>query len=217
MTAFLLALLLDAIKPFAAPAAPACILGAAVAGGAPPAPARAFNISSSSMAPTLIVGDVLLVSLDDAYSPARGDVIVFTLTAQPDIDYIKRVVALPGDRIALHDGTPVLNGAPLAEQDDGNDSIVGDLGAGAQPIRRYTAPMPAAAHSIARFAHSGPGQTMAEITVPPGRLFVLGDNRDNSLDSRFPQFGLVPIQRVVGPAQTIYWSPDPNRFLRHVH
>ena len=217
---FLVRLALQCVQPFAAPLAPGYVLAGTLLATPAPAPAQAFNIPSTSMAPTLIVGDVLLVSTGGDYTPARGDVVVFTTPANPDTNYIKRIIALPGDRIAIRDGTPVLNGVPLTERDDGSDTINSDTPGASNTlaVRRYTESLPGAPdHSIARFSDGGFAQTMPERLIPPGQLFVLGDNRDNSLDSRFPQFGLVPISRVVGPASVIYWSPDPSRFLRHIH
>jgi signal peptidase I len=155
---------------------------------------QAFKIPSSSMEPTLLVGDHILVNkfiygvripfTDKRWpqfkSPQRGDVIVFVYPEDRSKDYIKRIVAVPGDTIEVRRGKVVLNGAEISE------SYAHHFGTKGAP----------SGFDIAN--------NMAPLKVPPGKLFVMGDNRDNSQDSRF--WGFVPIEDVKGEAFMIYFS-----------
>ncbi|QMW23631.1 signal peptidase I [Sandaracinobacteroides saxicola] len=174
-----------------------------------------FNIPSASMEPGLLVGDFLFVD-KTAYgwsgaalpfrlplgagrlfgrTPARGDVVVFKLQNGIRADYVKRLIALPGDRVAVRDGRIILNGAaiPCAPATGGrcHESLNG---------HRY----------LIADATTGPLANRAEITVPAGRLFLMGDNRANSADSRVPRtdggVGLVPMDAVVGRPARIFFS-----------
>ncbi len=173
--------------------------------------AQPFQIPSGSMEPTLRIGDFLLVdkqivpvrSLLPSTRIQRGDIVVFHYPVDPAIDLVKRVVALPGDRIRLHAGKVFLNGALQPE-----------------PFTLYQPPSPGQFDS---FRDNFPSMATAEpgvqsrwwiemrsrihegdLLVPPGRYFVLGDNRNNSEDSRF--WGFVPEQAIVGKPLVIYFS-----------
>jgi len=155
---------------------------------------QAFKIPSSSMEPTLLVGDHILVNkllygiripFTDArwpqfVSPRRGDVIVFVYPDDRTKDFIKRVVAIGGDTVEIRNKKVILNGKEV------NDPH---------------------AHFFDRMVRSGdmnPRDNMPPVTVPPGHLFVMGDNRDFSHDSRF--WGFVPLEDVKGEAFLIYYS-----------
>lgn len=158
---------------------------------------QAFKIPSGSMKPTLLVGDHILVNkfiygikipftdktLIEVSEPERGDVIVFKYPLDTSKDYIKRVIGLPGDRIQIIKRRLYLNGKPVEDTH-----------------AHYSSPEPlgAALHNF------GP------VTVPDGRLFVMGDNRDASSDSRV--WGFVPFSYVKGEAFLIYWSWDHANF-----
>jgi len=133
---------------------------------------QAFYIPSGSMEPTLMVDDRILVAkFMYRFEPVhRGDVIVFRYPLNPQRDFVKRVVGLPGDRVQLKDGVVHLDGTVLSEK---GYTIKPDFG------------------------NYGP------VTVPASQFFVLGDNRNNSEDSRF--FGYVPRGNVIGKAIFIYW------------
>jgi signal peptidase I len=160
---------------------------------------QAFKIPSGSMEDSLLIGDHILVNklsygiqlpiLDSkirplglADDPQRGDIIVFPFPRDPSRDFIKRVVALPGERIEVRNHRAYVNGEPLKEP-----YVKLDERAAMQP---------------SRYSHWGPE------VVPPGKLFVMGDNRDNSADSR--DWGFLDSGQVKGRAFIIYWSWDSS-------
>ncbi|MFH1076340.1 MAG: signal peptidase I [Pseudomonadota bacterium] len=161
---------------------------------------QAFKIPSGSMQPTLDIGDHILVNkfiygikipltntkVFSGKSPQRGDIIVFEYPKDPDKDYIKRVVGLPGDTIEIRDKKITLNGKAF---DDGH-GVYSDM----QILPAFIAPR----------------DNFGPVTVPSHNLFVMGDNRDQSSDSRF--WGFVDLTRVKGKAFIIYWSWNSDRF-----
>jgi signal peptidase I len=194
-----------------------------------------FNIPSSSMAPTLLVGDYLFASkasygyshyslpfsmnlfsgrIPAGWLPQRGDVVVFRVPGNVAIDYIKRIVGLPGERIQLIDGVVSINGVRV-QRERIDDDATGDNGV-ARNAKRYRETLPNGV-SYATLALAGGGfyETTQVYTVPPDRYFVLGDNRDNSVDSRFlRQVGYVPSENIIGRAAIIYFSIGDRGRLR---
>lgn len=161
---------------------------------------QAFKIPSGSMIPTLLVGDHILVN-KMVYGvrnpltrsvwihgrvPKRQEIIVFIFPENPKMDFIKRVIGLPGDKIEIRNKKVYVNDKLLKE-----------------PYVRYTDPdiLPASV---------SPRDNFGPVIVPKGCLFVMGDNRDQSYDSRF--WGFVPIRDVKGKAFIIYFSWDQNHF-----
>ena len=212
--------------------------------------AAPFNIPSGSMLPALFTGDYLLVAKwPYGYSrfslpfhfppfegrilsklPKRGDVAVFRPPAA-EIDYVKRVIGLPGDRIEVRGGTLYLNGQravrertqrfalPISansnckvvppatrfiEQRDGRDYCL---------YTAYRETLPGGpSYTVIDQVESARADDFSEVTVPEGHIFLMGDNRDDSLDSRFSPveggIGLVPVENLVGRAIFTFWSTD---------
>ncbi|MDT8312007.1 MAG: signal peptidase I, partial [Methylophaga sp.] len=178
--------------------------------------AEPFRIPSASMLPTLHIGDFILVNkfaygirlpvinskIVDTGAPERGDVIVFRYPQQPEIDYIKRVVGLPGDKIGYFDKTVYINGEAIEQQALENDvQLSNQLSASSEVFYES---FNGEQHTIA-IENNQPGAE-GEMRVPEGHYFVMGDNRDNSNDSRF--WGPVPESHLVGKAFMIWMSWD---------
>lgn len=184
-----------------------------------------FSIPSGSMRPTLLEGDYLFVT-KWAYgysrhslpfspnlfsgriwgsSPERGDVAVFKFPPNPSIDYIKRVIGLPGDKIQVKDGLLYINGEPIKRELIGqiDDMDVTEM-SGPVDVYRETLPNGVSYQTLDLSAQSV-GDNTREFTVPPGHFFMMGDNRDNSTDSRF-NVGFVPAENLVGRANVIFFS-----------
>jgi signal peptidase I len=209
-----------------------------------------FNIPSGSMLPTLYIGDYVAVAKwpygYSRYSfpfgfpsfrgrvieglPKRGDVVVFRHPDE-DTDLIKRVIALPGDTVALRDGKLILNGRivprapmPLAKIAVSANSpcrtippsepMIGTLAG--RPFclyRAYLETLPGGpSYTVLDQVDHGPADDFPETRVPPGHVFLMGDNRDDSLDSRFPGYeggiGMVPVDNLIGRAAFTFWSTD---------
>lgn len=186
-----------------------------------------FNIPSGSMKDTLLVGDYVFVSKYaygfSRYSfpfgfppfsgrilgsePTRGDVIVFKLPRDNSTDYIKRLVGLPGDRIQVQEGVLYINGTavPRVKIDDFIDDEDPD-----NPVRiaRYRETLPnGVSYEVLDQTPFGALDNTQEYVVPPGHYFFMGDNRDNSLDSRVQSaVGYVPYENLVGRAEVIFFS-----------
>jgi signal peptidase I len=182
--------------------------------------AEPFRIPSNSMMPTLLTGDFILVNkfryglrlpitnhkVVSIGEPQRGDVVVFKPPHHPDQDWIKRVVGLPGDRIAYHDNQVFLNGQPLAYQTVGAYQGKGN-GAEMTGAEELAEDLQGRRHRVLErtdlpFIDQGEG----EWVVPPGHYFVMGDNRDNSEDSRY--WGFLPEQNLRGKAFLIWMNFD---------
>lgn len=188
-----------------------------------------FNIPSGSMKPTLLVGDYLFVNKPaygySRYSfpfglaplrgrvwdaePRRGDVIVFKLPSETRIDYIKRVIGLPGDTVQVRGGRLYINGELVEREAVGIKKIEGEDGED-QPLTEYIETLPGGTvHSIYEESDSEILDDTPLYTVPEGHYFMMGDNRDNSQDSRVTQMvGFVPHENIVGRADFIFFSTD---------
>ena len=209
-----------------------------------------FSIPSSSMLPTLYIGDYLMVAKwpygFSRYSfpygfpsfdgrllgglPKRGDVVVFRHPYE-DADLIKRVIGLPGDRIQVAGGKLILNGKAVAHQPlppvrvpVSNNSPC-KVAAGAPPVmvatgngrfcvyRGYRESLPGGpSYTVLDQVEGGPADDFAAVTVPAGHVFLMGDNRDDSADSRFSGaeggVGMVPTENLIGRATVTFWSTD---------
>lgn len=186
-----------------------------------------FNIPSSSMEPTLLIGDYLFVSkLSYGYSrhslpfglplfkgrilmsePEVGDVAVFVFPGDNETDYIKRIVALPGDKVEVRDGILYLNDL-AAKRELLSASEVAELGYSNSKGLLYYETLPnGRRHLIREEGDQLFYDNFRAVVVPEGHFFAMGDNRDNSLDSR-ANVGMVPIENLVGRADFLFFSHD---------
>jgi len=149
---------------------------------------QAFKIPSGSMLPTLQIGDHILVNkfIYRFQSPHRGDIIVFKYPRDEGRDFIKRVIGVPGDKLMIREKQVFINDRPLSE-----------------PYVIHTDP------EIQEAPYS-PRDFYGPLIIPPGKYFMMGDNRDHSMDSRF--WGLLDQDKIRGKAFLIYWSWDGERF-----
>ncbi|WP_040676706.1 signal peptidase I [Nitratireductor pacificus] len=184
-----------------------------------------FSIPSGSMRPTLLEGDYLFVTKwAYGYSrhslpfspplfsgriwggePERGDVVVFKFPPNPSIDYIKRVVGLPGDTIQMQGGALYINGEAVEREKIGqiDDADVTEMD---RPVDLYRETLPnGVSYETLDLTPNGVGDDTREFVVPEGHYFMMGDNRDNSADSRF-SVGFVPLENLVGRANIIFFS-----------
>ncbi|MET1756190.1 signal peptidase I [Novosphingobium sp. RD2P27] len=207
-----------------------------------------FNIPSESMLPRLLNGDYLLASKWSygyskyslpfslplipgrifASQPERGDVVIFKAPPGNDVDYIKRVIGLPGDTVQMRDGQVFLNGEPVPKQRVENFVLPLTPNTRCYALE-FTTELPGGelACSYPQFRETLPNGKSYNVldlteqvqdntpvyTVPAGHLFLMGDNRDNSLDSRFPPIegqgiGIVPQENLVGKAAVMMFSTD---------
>jgi signal peptidase I len=186
-----------------------------------------FNIPSGSLIPTLLIGDYLFVSKYTygyskhsmpfspplfsgrvwAAEPKRGDIAVFKLPTDNSTDYIKRVIGLPGDRIQMIDGILHINNVPVTRERIA-DYVTTDNWGRSTPVIRYRETLPnGVSHEIIeREGDTGTFDNTAVFRVPEGHFFMMGDNRDNSLDSRDRSVGYVPFENFVGRAEIIFFS-----------
>ena len=186
-----------------------------------------FNIPSGSMKPTLLVGDYLFVSkFAYGYSrhslpfslplfegrvfgslPERGDVAVFKLPSDNRTDYIKRIVGLPGDELQVIDGVLHVNGEAAARVriEDFSD----DDGTSNGSAARYRETLPnGRSFDVLDLMARGSLDNTDVYEVPEGHVFAMGDNRDNSLDSRVEGVGFIPIENLIGRAEIIFFSTN---------
>jgi signal peptidase I len=176
--------------------------------------AEPFYIPSGSMEPTLLIGDALLASkYPYGYGTSSLPIqIVFRWPGDRSQAWVKRVVGLPGDRIQMRQGQLFINDRAAALKADGIGSSEDGSGGG-EPARRYIETLPGGvSHAIFKMRDNGRLDNTVEVTVPPDRLFVLGDNRDNSADSRVAVrdggVGLLPMDNLVGRADAVVGSWD---------
>ena len=190
-----------------------------------------FNIPSSSMVPTLLVGDFLFVSkysygygskgtffgaipfsgrVAATDEPKRGDVIVFKLPKNTSVDYIKRLIGLPGDTVQMRHGILYINGVPV-DRSRQDTLLNAEATNPPKEATDYMEHLPQGlSHLIRKTGEERPLDNTDVFTVPPRHYFFMGDNRDNSLDSRTNNVGFVPEENLVGKAKFIFFSIDEH-------
>jgi signal peptidase I len=195
--------------------------------------AQPFNTPSGAMKPTLLVGDYFFVSKSAygfthyslplslplfkgrilAAEPQRGDLVVFRLPRDESVDYIKRVVGLPGDRVQMRNGELYLNG--VAVRRERVDDFVDEDDVRTQRVKRWRETLPnGASYETLDLEDNGFLDNTPEYVVPAGHFFAIGDNRDNSTDSRMPrEVGYIPFENLIGRVGMIFYSVDRNRGL----
>ena len=195
-----------------------------------------FKIPSGSMLATLLIGDFILVNkftygvripiinlkVVEMNQPQRGEVMVFRFPDDPTLDYIKRVVGVPGDKVVYRDKRLTINGEEIAVEADGYYNYV-ETGLTFIATRRFREVLNGHPHAIINRAeiptvqlggvqqfpfreNCNYNESGFSCTVPPGHYFAMGDNRDSSSDSRY--WGFVPDQNVVGRAFLVWWNFD---------
>ncbi len=195
--------------------------------------AEPFYVPSGSMEPTLLIGDALLASkypygygtaslpiqinLPETRrvfgeAPKLGDVVVFRWPGDRSQAWVKRVVGLPGDRVQMRQGQLFINDRAASLKPDGIGEAEDDNG-GVELAHRYVETLPnGVAHAIFKLCDNGRLDNTPEVTVPPDHLFVMGDNRDNSADSRVAVreggVGLLPMDNLIGRADAVVGSWD---------
>ena len=196
-----------------------------------------FTIPSASEEPNLYEGDYVIVTKFDygwsrhsipfspplfegrilSKAPERGDIIVFKLPRDGRTDYIKRLIGVPGDRVQMRQGLLYLNGQPVERR---QTELVTETGGSGlmRPVARVEETLPGGRRYMTNdFGADGDLDDTPEVIVPPGHYFFIGDNRDNSADSRLPTeigVGLVPEENLVGKARLVLlsWSPGASLF-----
>ncbi len=188
--------------------------------------AQPFSIPSGSMMGTLLIGDYLFVSKYSygysrysiplapipfegrffASKPERGDIAVFRLPSNPSIDYIKRIIGLPGDKIQVVQGLLHINRKPV-QREKVEDFIDRDDRDIERKITRYRETLPNGKSFLTLDLIAGSHADNTPVfTVPEGHYFMMGDNRDNSQDSRFSNVGFIPFENFIGRAEFLFFS-----------
>ena len=195
-----------------------------------------FSIPSGSMKPTLLIGDYIFVS-KSAYGytrfslpfspnlfsgrimaslPERGDVVVFRLPRDNTTDYVSRLVGLPGERIQMMNGLLHINGTPVKREQIGD--FVDSEDGRATRIKRWRETLPnGVSHETLDAIENGFYDNTQVYAVPAGHYFMMGDNRDNSSDSRvLNMVGYIPFENLIGRADIIFFSNDLDRMAMKV-
>lgn len=184
--------------------------------------------------PTLLAGDsVIAAGTSDADLPERGDIIFFQ-HPQREVDYVKRLIGLPGETVQMIDGLLYIDGVPLERAPMADLSIETDRPSGDNctqtpqgtrylcDVERWQEVLPGGrAIEILNTGSTNADNTEA-VVVPDGHVFVLGDHRDNSIDSRFPNLGMVPAENIKHSAWLVQmsfdgWVPRADRFFKRVN
>lgn len=174
-----------------------------------------FSIPSGSMLPNIQRGEHIIAYRpgQDRYQPDYGDIVVYLKPNTTDIYHLKRVVGLPGDQVQMIDGVLYLNGEPTSVA-DGETVIPGQF---PQPAKVQKETLPNGRNYQILSTGEGLRLDNTPVTiVPADHYFVLGDNRDNSLDSRVPPVGMVPAERILYKAALVIWSPELTRLGKRI-
>ncbi|EKD73425.1 MAG: Signal peptidase I [uncultured bacterium] len=184
-----------------------------------------FRIPSGSLEPTLLIGDFILVNkfhygirlpvIHKKIYPVeeikRGDIIVFRYPPKPSVDFIKRVIGIPGDHVSYLNKVLYINGKK-APQEFQQNTLDRDEDGLSLPVIQKQEDLLGVKHSIYQVSDKA-NDDFTNVVVPPGMYFAMGDNRDNSADSRY--WGFVPDANIIGKANFVWMSWDSNADLLH--
>lgn len=184
-----------------------------------------FRIPSGSLKPTLLVGDFILVNKFDygvrlpvihkkiypVHDIKHGDIVVFRYPANPSVDFIKRIIGLPGDKISYIDKVLYVNGKQIPQEFQKNMTDQ-DSDESSWDVVQKQEDFFGVKHAIYQIPNR-PADDLKDVVVPPGMYFAMGDNRDDSADSRF--WGFVPDKNIIGKASVVWMSWDADADLLH--
>src|SRR5262249_5076436 len=167
----------------------------------------------ASMEPTLRIGERVFANMRayEAQPPARGDIVVVTVPRDASTFYIKRIIGLPGESVQLVNGVVEINGQAIPTADAGTYRYSHSGQAEQQGTLKRESPPNGASYTTLDLIKNGPYDSTKVYQIPDGHYFLLGDNRDNSVDSRVDKFGYIPQANVLGKISWVFWSPDLSR------
>lgn len=166
-----------------------------------------FRVPSASMAPTLAIGDHVIAWRSVFQAPLeRGTIVAFRYPEDRDVTYLKRVIGLPGDELTFENNRPVIPGVPVTHGEP-TPAAVTDDACDRRDVKVLTETIGGHAWTIAMDKRPSMLADSRRVTVPPGHVYVVGDNRDHSMDSRL--WGFVPIDDVIGTVDRVWFSFDP--------
>ena len=181
--------------------------------------AKTYSIPSGSMLPTLQRGDHIVArrisaTAEDGPRPKRGDIVIFDLPSDPQTAFLKRVIGLPGEKLQMRDGKVLIDGEPLVREAV-SDYVDSREQGKSRSVPRFRETLPdGRSYETLDVMPNGLKDNTPVYEVPDGHVFVLGDNRDNAVDSRFPdQVGFVPLQNISGVAEAVFYSGPEDTFV----
>jgi signal peptidase I len=164
---------------------------------------NSYRVLGAGMLPTIAEDEYVFAEFYGDAAPERGDVAVFHATFSQGTPFVRRIIGIPGDRVQLKQGLIYLNSVVAGRRAVEVGETTG--------AREFVEVLGGRSYHILKDAGFPWRDDTAELAVPPGRYYVLGDNRDNAVDSRDEQIGLVARDTLIGRVQRIYWSPQCSR------
>ena len=177
---------------------------------------KPYRMPSGSMLPGIAPGEFMMAwrGYFETHAPRRGDLAILGTRPDPNLVYVKRIIGLPGDRVQLVENRLRLNGEDVPTER--RPGPPGEGSHGRRVERRVESLPEGRTYEIFVEGSNGPSANTAEFVVPPHHVFVLGDDRDDSYDSRWNDFGMVPLSAVTDLPRFLYWSPEWSRVGRQL-